>query len=106
MLTSWIDSCVDKKFCNHFQSPVLTNGAAERICNKSTNTAKGSITVPLTPGALYRVKINSTDTKTPFQKVFKVSGGECKYQASMHSYKKRKKVENNQTSRSNLTNRK
>ncbi|KAM7534731.1 hypothetical protein Aperf_G00000112621 [Anoplocephala perfoliata] len=44
--------------CQQVQ-PINTNGAAERLCIKSQQNLSSETYVPLTPGTLYRVKVNS-----------------------------------------------
>ncbi|KAM7533788.1 hypothetical protein Aperf_G00000112595 [Anoplocephala perfoliata] len=57
--------------CQQVQ-PINTNGAAERLCTRSQQNLSNETHVPLTPGTLYRVKVNSVT------KVFQVPAPKCK----------------------------
>ncbi|KAM7534626.1 hypothetical protein Aperf_G00000112642 [Anoplocephala perfoliata] len=59
--------------------PINKNEAAERLCNKSSVSSRYETVVPLTPGALYRVAVNS------IQKVFQIPAPKISFEPQIEA---------------------
>ncbi|CDI98041.1 protein tyrosine phosphatase receptor type [Echinococcus multilocularis] len=65
--------------CNH-SSPTFNNGAAEILCRKSFHSTRQKVKISLIPGAVYRLKMDSSYSEPLLQKVVRIPPERPKFQ--------------------------